>query len=76
MATILVDYENVHVCHGLKGADALNEKDALIIFYSNSCAKVRYDAIQEIRESGCRFRVIKLKETGKKRKMKYSCRLV
>ena len=65
MATILVDYENVYGCHGLKGADALNEKDILIIFYSNSCEKVRYDAIQEIRESGCRFRVIKLKEAGK-----------
>ena len=65
MATILVDYENVHGCHGLKGADALNTKDTLIIFYSSSCEKIRYDAIQEIRESGCRFRVIKLKEAGK-----------
>ena len=65
MATILVDYENVHGCHGLKGADALNERDTLIIFYSNSCEKIRYDAIQEIRESGCGFRVIKLKEAGK-----------
>ena len=65
MATILVDYENVYGCHGLKGADALNEKDILIIFYSNSCEKIRYDAIQEIRESGCGFRVIKLKEAGK-----------
>ena len=65
MATILVDYENVHGCHGLKGADALNEKDTLIIFYSNSCEKIRYDAMQKIRESGCGFRVIKLKEAGK-----------
>lgn len=26
MATILVDYENVHGCHGLKGADAFDAK--------------------------------------------------
>ena len=32
MATILVDYENVHGCHGLKGADALNEKDTYHIW--------------------------------------------
>ncbi len=54
----------------VKGADALNEKDTLIIFYSNSCEKIRYDAMQEIRESGCGFRVIKRKKAGKKQNLR------
>lgn len=65
MATILVDYENVSGSNGLKGADTLCGKDTLIIFYSNCCGKIRYDYMQEIRESACRFRVVKLKSAGK-----------
>lgn len=33
MPALLVDYENVSGSNGLKGADALCEKDTLIIFY-------------------------------------------
>lgn len=65
MATILVDYENVGNSNGLRGADALRDTDTLIIFYSNCCKKIRYDYMQQIKESGCDFRIIKLKETGK-----------
>ena len=65
MASILVDYENVNGSNGLRGVDALSEDDILIIFYSGCCEKVRYDYMQEIRESGCEFRVIKLKGSGK-----------
>lgn len=65
MPTILVDYENVNGSNGLKGVDALGMDDTLIIFYSGCCEKIRRDYIQEIRDSGCEFRVIKLKETGK-----------
>ena len=61
MPTILVDYENVNGSNGLKGTDVLCRDDTLIIFYSKSCGKIRYDYIQEIKESGCEFRVIKLK---------------
>ena len=43
MPTILVDYENVNGSNGLKGTDVL----------------CRDDYIQEIKESGCEFRVIK-----------------
>ena len=50
MPTILVDYENVNGSNGLKGADALQSEDTLIIFYSRCCAKIRYDFMQEIRE--------------------------
>ena len=65
MPTILVDYENVSGSNGLKGTDILNADDTLIIFYSGCCAKIRYDYMQEIRESGCEFRIVKLKEMGK-----------
>lgn len=65
MAAILVDYENVNGSNGLRGVDALSEDDVLIIFYSGCCEKIRYDYMQEIRESGCEFRVIKLKGSGK-----------
>lgn len=65
MPTILVDYENVKGSNGLKGMDVLCRDDTLIIFYSKNCGKIRYDYMQEIKESGCEFRVIKLKGTGK-----------
>lgn len=65
MATILVDYENVNGTNGLKGADALSPKDTLMIFYSNCCGKIRYDYMQDIKESGCEFHIVKLKGTGK-----------
>ena len=63
MAAILVDYENVGNANGLRGVDVLQEIDTLIIFYSGCCGKIRYDYMQEIKCSGCRFRVVKLKET-------------
>ena len=65
MPALLVDYENVNGSNGLKGVDALCEKDTLIIFYSNCCTRIRYDHMQDIIESGCKFRVIKLKGAGK-----------
>ena len=34
-------------------------------FYSGCCGKIRYDYMQEIKCSGCRFKVVKLKEAGK-----------
>lgn len=65
MATVLVDYENVVASNGLKGVDVLREDDTLIIFYSNSCGKIRYDYMQSIRDSGCHFQIRKLKNLGK-----------
>lgn len=65
MPTILVDYENVNGSNGLKGADILRPDDTLIIFYSSCCGKIRYDYMEQIRNSGCEFRIIKLKGTGK-----------
>ncbi len=65
MAAILVDYENINGSNGLKGADALCTDDMLIIFYSNCCGKIRSDYLQEIKDSGCEFKVVKLKGTGK-----------
>ena len=65
MATILVDYENVYASNGLKGVDALSVDDVLIIFYSDSCRKIRYDYMQSINDSGCEFRIVKLKNPGK-----------
>lgn len=55
MPALLVDYENVNGSNGLKGVDALCEKDTLIIFYSNCCTRIRYDHMQDIIESGCKY---------------------
>lgn len=65
MAMILVDYENVFASDGLKGVDVLRTDDTLIIFYSNCCGKIRNDYMQFIKDSGCDFRIMKLKNTGK-----------
>lgn len=65
MATILVDYENVGNINGLRGVDVLKREDTLIIFFSDNCKKIRADYMQYIKESECRFRVVKLKKAGK-----------
>ncbi len=65
MASILVDYENVCSTNGLKGVEYLNEKDTLIIFYSQSCEKIRSEYINAIEKSGCEFKIRKLVKQGK-----------
>ena len=45
MATILVDYENVHGSNGLKGVEVLTERDTLIIFFSEACRKIKREYI-------------------------------
>ena len=65
MATILVDYENVNAIDGLKGVEYLNENDKLILFYSQSCEKIRAEYIDMIEKSQCEFRTYKLARTGK-----------
>ena len=65
MATILVDYENVATTDGLKGAEYLHENDTIVIFYSQSCEKVRAEYIEMIERSKCEFRAYKLVKTGK-----------
>ena len=65
MATILVDYENVSSSGGLKGVEYLNEKDTLIIFYSQCCEKIRAEYIEMIEKSRCGFKIYKLSRTGK-----------
>lgn len=67
MAMVPVDSENMSGSNGLKGTDALCPEDTLIIFYSNCYGKIRHDYMQEIRESGCEFRIIKLKAVVKNR---------
>lgn len=64
MAAILVDYENTGM-QGLEGLDALTEADKLEIFYSKCCTKIRRDQMEHIKESGCEFRIHKLKKALK-----------
>lgn len=65
MAAILVDYENVFLTDGLKGAEYLTEKDTLLIFYSKCCEKIRAEYIEVIEQSKCTFRTCKLARVGK-----------
>ena len=65
IATILVDFENVSRSDGLKGVEYLNEKDTLIIFYSQCCEKIRAEYIEMIEKSRCGFKIYKLSRTGK-----------
>ena len=65
MATILVDYENVSMTDGLKGAEYLDENDTLIIFYSQCCEKIRAEYIEMIEKSRCEFKTYKLAHAGK-----------
>ena len=48
MAAILIDYENVSTTDGLKGVEYLQERDTLIIFYSQCCEKIRTEYIDMI----------------------------
>jgi phosphatidate phosphatase PAH1 len=45
--------------------DVLNKGDTLIIFFSGNCGKIRTDYMQQIKESQCQFRAVKLKTAGK-----------
>ena len=65
MATILVDYENVSMTDGLKGVEYLNEKDTLVIFYSQCCDKIRAEYMDMIEKSKCEFKTYKLARAGK-----------
>lgn len=65
MITVLVDYQNVVGKFGLVGAEYLSEDDDLCIFYSNECANIRKAESMYIEESGCSFRLCKLKAPRK-----------
>ena len=65
MSTILVDYEIVSGTDGLKRVEYLNEKDTLVIFYSQCCEKIRAEYIDMIEKSQCEFRTYKLARMGK-----------
>lgn len=65
LAVILVDYENVNSTDGLKGMEYLNEKDELIIFYSQCCKNIRADYIELIEKSNCDFKIYELVKSGK-----------
>ena len=60
MATILVDYENVFTTDGLKGVEYLNEKDTLIVFYSQCCEKIRAEYINAIEKADADLKPINL----------------
>ncbi|MCR4617274.1 MAG: hypothetical protein K5669_03675 [Lachnospiraceae bacterium] len=65
MATILVDYENVQSTYGLRGAEYLNDKDRLVLFFSESCLKISAGYMEDIEKSGCAFSGYKLKQPRK-----------
>ncbi len=65
MAIVFVDYENVYMSYGLRGAEYLNKGDKLYIFYSDTCNKLHNDDIEKIKKSQCTFKISKLINPGK-----------
>lgn len=60
----LIDYENVKQA-GIEGYQYLNETDHVILFYSNNAKNMKNRILTGIRNSGCKFEIIKLLKTGK-----------
>ncbi len=48
MAVFLIDYENVYGNNGLKGIQYLQKHDTMIMFYSESCQKIRAEYMNQI----------------------------
>ena len=55
----LVDFENAKNL-GLRGTDALEPEDGLVIFFSETSSRVERRYLEEIEKSGCTFEVCKL----------------
>ena len=60
----LVDYENVSKA-GMKGSSFLDERDQIVIFYSEARKNAERRILEDITSSGCVFEVCKLCRTGK-----------
>jgi hypothetical protein len=65
MAVIFVDYENVSLSGGLRGAEYLNSRDRLLVFYSEICGKIRNIDYEKIKKAKCDFKIHKLINPGK-----------
>ena len=64
MIHFMIDFENTRN-RGLQGAEYLQPDDSVTIFYSQVCMKIERRRFQQVKESGCNFRLCKLKKTGK-----------
>lgn len=64
MMHLLIDYENVNYC-GLNGIEYLTDEDSITFFFSNSSNKIPKNRMQQILDSGCKFDICKLANTGK-----------
>ena len=60
----LVDFENAKNL-GLRGTDALEPEDGLVIFFSETSSRVERRYLEEIEKSGCTFEVCKLVKSYK-----------
>lgn len=60
----LIDFENVGNA-GMKGSDYLDERDDVIIFYSEARKHMEQRILEEITSSGCVFDICKLCKAGK-----------
>jgi len=60
----LIDYENVGNA-GMRGCEYLDDKDRVIIFYSDNRKYMERRLIEAIDSSGCTFEVCKLCKIGK-----------
>lgn len=60
----LIDFENVHNV-GLEGFEYLNEEDTVIVFYSPICKTMKKYRMEQIFDSGCEWKIVKLAKAGK-----------
>lgn len=60
----LIDYENINY-KGLEGTEVLEKGDTISFFYSKACEKIVAYRMEDIKNSGCKFEIYKLKNEGK-----------
>ncbi len=60
----LIDYENVNHS-GLEGFDRLKETDTIVLFYSETCEKMRRFRLDQLLEANCDWEIYELMNAGK-----------
>ena len=58
MNYFLIDYENIH-CEGIRNLKEIQDSDTLIIFYSDQCKSISFEALEAILNKKITYRCFK-----------------